>query len=114
MSSKKSSWNRNGKIDSTPLRIRRLVCLSRERYERIKGIVKVKCKEIVRERINKKLSAKTEKANIVKDSHIDSCYIPSHIVYVRKGKPRGWWRVNEWFKELEDYELAAKKYLIKK
>ena len=94
---------RNGKIDRSPLRVKRLVVLSREKYERIKGIAGIKCKRILRKRINKKLSAKTEKVNIVKDSHIDSSYIPSHIVYVRKAKPQGWWRVNEWFKELKSY-----------
>ena len=105
--------SRNGKIDSTPLRVRELVIFNKERYERIKGIVKGKCKRIVRERVNKKLSAKIEKVVPVAERHINSPYEPSNIIYTRRIDLWGWRHVNEWFKELKDYEVCAKKYLIK-
>ena len=85
-----------------------MVVLSRERYERIKGIVRIKCKGIVRKRTNKKLSAKNEKIPPLRDKRINSPYKPSNMIYTRKSELWSWIRVNEWFRELKDYYNVAR------
>ena len=108
MSSAKKTRSRNGKIHRYPLRVRELVIFNKERYERIKGILKRKYAGIVRKRKNKNLSAKNKKFPIVADRYISTYYEPSNIIYARESSIWRWRRVNEWFNELKNkYDIKT-------
>ena len=93
--------------------LRLLVIFNKERFERIKGIVGDRDVKVVKERVVKKLSAKIEKTNLPKADSANKPYLPSNMVYTRNSDLWRLMRMNEWFKELAEYEVCAKKYLIK-
>jgi len=105
---------RNGKIHRYPLRVRKLIIFNKERYERIKGIVRGGYAGIARKRKIKKLSAKNKKASSLPKEHINTDYTPSNIIYACLGDNWRWRRVDEWFNELEAYYNGTDKKRLEK
>jgi len=103
LSSTFSVESRNGKIHSTPLfKVKKIVIFNKERYLKVKGIVKSIAGKVLKEKTSKILGAKKEKVFVLKKSVKDYRGY-SDINYTKQSQVWSWIRLNRWSKDLKDY-----------